>query len=79
MKEQTTIRLYEDPSVPTARHTGPYHPDPIKGWDVERGETIPLNEDIGGRVFGIIDHVDLEPHKDAQGNLYRIATLWIQD
>lgn len=79
MKEQITLRLYEDPAVPTARHDGRYHPDPIEGWDVATGETIPLTEEDGGRVFGIIDKVDPQTHEDGQGHRYRIATAWIQD
>lgn len=79
MKEQTTIRLYEDPAVPTARHAGRYHPEPLAGWDVDRGESIALTEDLGGRVFGIVDKVDPETHQDQAGHRYRLATVWIQD
>lgn len=79
MKEQITIRLYEDASVPTDRSGGRYHPDPIAGWDIDTGVTIPLTEDEGGRVFGIIDKVDPQPHEDEQGRRYRLATVWIQD
>jgi len=79
MKEQITIRLFEDGSVPTARDSGHYHPEPVEGWDVATGDTIPLTEDDGGRVFGIVDKIDPETHKDDQGNRYRLATVWIQD
>lgn len=79
MKEQITLRLYQDPAVPTANNGGRYHPDPINGWDIDTGVTIPLTEDGGGRVFGIIDKVDPATHEDDQGRSYRIATVWIQD
>jgi hypothetical protein len=79
MKEQITIRLFEDDTVPTTRDSGRYHPEPIKSWDVDTGVTIALTEENGGRVFGIIDKVDPQPREDDQGHRYRTATVWIQD
>ncbi|MEM7626360.1 MAG: hypothetical protein AAF333_12250 [Planctomycetota bacterium] len=79
MKEQVTIRLYEDPSVPSCCHAGRYEPDDLKGWDVGRGDTVPLTEKLGGRVFGVIDHVDDEVHTDEQDQRYKLAVLWTQD
>jgi len=79
MKEQITLRLYEDPDVPTCRHSGRYHPDDLRGWDVSRGETVALTEDNGGRVFGVFDAVGDEVHTDGQGQRYKLASAWIQD
>ncbi len=79
MKEQITIRVFEDPTVPTARVSGRYFPEQIEGWDVDTGVTIPLIEENAGRLFGIIDKVDPQPHEDDQGHRYRTATVWIQD
>ena len=79
MKEQITIRLFENADVPAVRDAGRYHPEPIKGWDIDTGVTIPLTEDGGGRVFGVIDKVDTQIHLDDQGQRYRLATVWIQD
>ena len=79
MKEQITLRLYEAPSVPTCRDGGRYHPDDLKGWDVDRGDTVPLTEDHGGREFGVIDSVEDEPRSDEDGQRYKLAEAWIQD
>lgn len=79
MKEQITLRLYENPAVPTCRDGGRYHPDDMKGWDLSRGETIPLTEDNGGRVFGVIDSVEEEARTDEEGHRYKLAVAWIQD
>ncbi|MEO0515046.1 MAG: hypothetical protein AAF086_07105 [Planctomycetota bacterium] len=79
MKEQITLRLYEDPKVPTCRDGGRYHPDDLKGWDVSRGDTVPLTEDHGGRVFGVVDSVDDDIHTDQDGKRYKLASAWIQD
>ncbi len=79
MKEQITLRLYEDPSVPTCRDGGRYHPDDLKGWDASRGDTVALSEDDGGRVFGVLDSIEEEVHTDDQGKRYKLASAWIQD
>lgn len=79
MKEQVTLRLYEDPNVPTCRDSGRYHPDDLKGWGVGNGDSVPLTEDHGGRVFAVIDKVADEIHTDDNGRRYKLATAWIQD
>lgn len=79
MKEQITLRLYEDPDVPTCRDGGRYHPDHLPGWDFGRGDSVPLTEDNGGRVFAVLDSVDDEIHTDDGGKRYKLAVAWIQD
>jgi hypothetical protein len=79
MKEQVAIMLYEDASVPTCCRDRRYEPDDMKGWSVERGETIPLTEDGGGRLFAVVDHVEEQVHRDEDGRRYKIATVWTQD
>lgn len=78
MKEQVTIRLFEDPTHPTERQGGRYQPDDLKGWQVDRGDTIALTEDDGGRVFGVVDSVG-EPQTGPDGKSFRLAVLWTQD
>ena len=79
MKEQTTIRLYEDPAVPTACDDARYEADDLKGWNVERGDTVPLTEREGGRLFAVIDHVEEQVHTDDDGHRYKTAVVWTQD
>jgi hypothetical protein len=79
MKEQITIRLFEDPAVPASSVDARYEPDAIAGWDIDTGTTIAMSEREGGRVFGIIDKVSDEIHEDDRGRRYRTATVWIQD
>lgn len=79
MKEQITLRLYEDPSVPTCRHDGRYHPDDMQGWDLANGESVPLTEDGGGRVFAVIESVQNQVHTDEDDQRYKLAVAWIQD
>lgn len=79
MKEPITLRLYEDPAVPTSGEGGRYQPDEMNGWDFSRGDTVPLTEDGGGRVFGVIDSVEDDVHTDDLGHRYKLATAWIQD
>ena len=79
MKEQVSILLYEDAGIPTGCHDGRYEPDDMKGWNIERGETVPLSERDGGRLFGVVDHVEDEVHTDEDGRRYKIAVLWTQD
>lgn len=79
MKEQVTILLYEDPAVPTACKEGRYQPDDLKGWNVDRGDSVPLTEVEGGRLFGVIDHVEEEIYTDDEGRQYKTAVVWTQD
>ncbi|MEM8738415.1 MAG: hypothetical protein AAGG38_08070 [Planctomycetota bacterium] len=79
MKEQVTIRLYEDPSVASCSHEGRFEPDGVTGWAMSTGETIPLTEKLGGRVFGIVETVEEEIHTDDEGRRYKLAILWTQD
>lgn len=78
MKEQVTLRLYEDATLPAEKSGGRYQPDDLKGWEVERGDTVALTEDNGGRVFGVIDTIG-EAQTDANGKRFRLAVLWTQD
>ncbi len=78
MKEEITLRLFEDPAVPTCCHEGRYHPDDMKGWNVERGDMVALAETDGGRLFGIVDRVEDEIHEQ-DGRRYKLAVLWTQD
>ena len=79
MKEQVTLRLYEDASVPSCCHAGRFEPDGVTGWDLSTGDTVPLTEKLGGRVFGIVEAVGDEVHADDEGHRYKLAVLWTQD
>lgn len=79
MKEQITLRLYEDCNQCAAGQAGRYKPDEtVKGWDYQRGETIPVVDDGGGFLYAVIDHIANETSEDEQGK-YRVATAWTQD
>jgi hypothetical protein len=79
VKEQVTLQLYEDPSVPTGCADRRYQPDDQQGWELSRGETIPLTEQGGGRLFAVVDEVRNEVHTDDEGRRYKIAVVWTQD
>ncbi|BAM02731.1 hypothetical protein [Phycisphaera mikurensis] len=79
MKEQITLRLYDDPATPPACDDRRYRADPKAGGAAyERGDTIGLDEREGGRLFGVIDRVDDEVLTDESGS-YRLAWIWTQD
>ena len=78
MKMQVTVRLYEDAQHNTVQ-PGRFIPDADQSWEVERGETIGLNETDGGRVFAVVDEADQQIHSSDAGKRYRLVTAWIQD
>ena len=79
MKEQITVRLYEDAQRDAGCEHARYVIDPgVRGWDHDRGATLPLTEREGGRVFAVIDEVRDEVHEDDQGR-YKLAVAWTQD
>ena len=79
MKERITLRLYEDPSTPVACEDARYTADQKHGGGAyERGDTVPLDEREGGRLFGVIDEVGDEVKHDEAGR-YRTAVVWTQD
>ena len=80
MKEEITLRLYENPTeAPACSVCGRYTPDGGAGWSLSQGETLPLSEKLGGRVFGVIESVADEVHTDDRGRTYKLAVAWIQD
>lgn len=79
MKEQVTVRLYDDPERSIHCESARYVADPhIGGKGLGRGDTVPLDERDGGRVFGVIDQVETQLRTDEHGP-YRVATVWTQD
>lgn len=79
MKEQVTVRLYDDPERCLHCEDARYVADPAsKGGAWERGDTVALDERNGGRIFGVIDRVEDEKRSDEHG-AYRLATVWTQD
>jgi hypothetical protein len=79
MKEMITVRFYESPDqralVPVDRYKAA---EDVTGWNYERGDSIGLQEQQGGYLFGIVDEVQAEVCEDDVG-CYRIAQVWTQD
>ena len=79
MKEEITLRLYEDQGTRAQRHAGRYEPaEEVCGWNYDTGVTIPIEEQEGGHLFAVLDKIDEQVHEDDTGR-YRIATAWVQD
>ena len=79
MKEQVPVRLYDDPDRSAHSEDARYTADPeVRGGAYERGDTVALDERDGGRLFGVIDHIDDKKQEDEHGG-YRIASVWTQD
>lgn len=79
MKEMTTIRLYERPTRCEWCDGLDFRTnETVTTWNLERGDTVPLEERLGGYVEGVIDQVLPEIHDDRTGR-YKLATIWIQD
>lgn len=80
MKEEITLRLYENPTdAPACSACGRYTPDGDAGWSLTNGDTLPLSERLGGRVFAVIESVDNAVHTDDEDRPYKLAVAWIQD
>lgn len=79
MNDPVTIRLYEDPTRNAARHTGPYHPAGVAGWDLGVGDDLGLEDDFGGYLLGTITRLDPAPHTDPDAGRYRIAVVVPKD
>jgi len=79
MNDPVPIRLYEDPNRPPAQHPGPYRPAEPDGWDHAVGDDLSLEDAHGGYLIGTILDLDPQPHAEADGARYRIATVRLKD
>lgn len=79
MKEQITLRLYEQPAQRACCEVARYSPsEDTRGWNYVQGDQIGLHEKNGGYLIGLIDSVDQTVRVDEVGR-YRVATAWTQD
>lgn len=72
------MRLYEADNACAGCDHARYTVDGVRGWGHGRGDTLPLTEKDGGRVFAVIDRVEDEVHEDETG-LFKLAVAWTQD
>lgn len=79
MKEQVTVRVCDAPERRLHWENARVGVDPeISGGACDRGDTLPLNERNGGRLFGVIDPIDAERRSDEHG-ASRLASVWMRD
>jgi hypothetical protein len=79
VKEQITIRLYENPHVHQPVVGDRYLPaDQTYGWHYQPGDQIGLLESFGGFLMAGIESIDQKIFEDNTGR-YKLAVVWTLD